>query len=110
MNRQLVVIYATIAIEAAGVAILMPILPDLIRSLHGAAEVPVLFGTMLAVYALMQFVFAPMLGMWSDRRGRRPALLLSLAGSVASFLMVAYAPNVWLLLIGRAIAGAGARI
>lgn len=105
MNRQLVVIYATIAIEAAGVAILMPILPDLIRSLPRAHDVPVLFGAMLAVYAFMQFVFAPALGVVSDRHGRKPVLLLSLAGSVVSFLLVAYAPNVWSLFIGRAIAG-----
>jgi len=105
MNRQLGVIYATIAIEAAGIAILMPILPDLIESLHGPRNRSVIFGAMLALYALMQFVFAPALGALSDRFGRRPLLLFSLVGSVVSFLIVAFTPNIPLLAIGRAIAG-----
>jgi DHA1 family tetracycline resistance protein-like MFS transporter len=108
MSRPLLVIYATVAIEAAGVAILMPILPDLIRAQHGphdARQVSLLFGAMLALYALMQFIFAPVLGLLSDRYGRRPALIFSLAGSVVNFLIVAYAADVWLLFLGRAIAG-----
>jgi DHA1 family tetracycline resistance protein-like MFS transporter len=108
VKRPLLVIYTTVAIEAAGVAILMPILPDLIRAQHGphdARQVSLLFGAMLALYALMQFVFAPVLGAWSDRYGRRPALIFSLAGSVVNFLIVAYAADVWLLFLGRAIAG-----
>ena len=107
-NRPLFVIYATVAIEAAGVAILMPILPDLIRAQHGlhdARQVSLLFGAMLALYALMQFVFAPVLGAWSDRFGRRPALIFSLVGSIASFLILTYASDIWLLFLGRAIAG-----
>jgi DHA1 family tetracycline resistance protein-like MFS transporter len=105
MNRKLAVIYATIAIDAAGIAIMVPILPNLIRSLHGTGEVAVVFGALLAVYALTQFVLAPVIGALSDRWGRRPVLLISLAGSIADFLIVAFAPDVWLLFVGRAIAG-----
>jgi DHA1 family tetracycline resistance protein-like MFS transporter len=108
MNRPLVVIYATVAIEAAAIAILMPILPALIRvqhGLHDAREVSLLFGAILALYALMQFVFAPVLGVLSDRYGRRPALIFSLAGSIVNFLILTDASDMWLLFLGRAIAG-----
>lgn len=105
MNRSLVIIYATVAIDAAGIAILMPVLPDLLRALHGKNEVSILFGAMLALYAFMQFVFAPAIGVLSDRFGRRPVLLLSLAGSIVNFLLVAVTPYVWLLFLARAIAG-----
>lgn len=105
MSKKFVVIYATVAIDAAGIAILFPILPDLIRSLHGTKDVSIVFGALLATYALMQFVLAPIIGAFSDRYGRRPVLLLSLAGSIADFLIVALATDVWLLFVGRAIAG-----
>jgi DHA1 family tetracycline resistance protein-like MFS transporter len=63
------------------------------------------YGVMLAVYAAMQFVFSPVMGLLSDRFGRRPVLLVSLAGAAADYLMMAFAPALWMLFIGRAIAG-----
>ena len=60
---------------------------------------------MTALYAAMQFVFAPVLGTLSDRLGRRPILLVSLAGAVINYLVMAFAPQLWMLLIGRALAG-----
>jgi DHA1 family tetracycline resistance protein-like MFS transporter len=60
---------------------------------------------MAALYAAMQLVFAPVLGALSDRLGRRPVLLLSLAGATVNYVLLACAPSVWLLLLGRAIAG-----
>lgn len=60
---------------------------------------------MTALYALMQFIFAPVLGALSDRLGRRPVLLISLAGAAVNYLFLAFAPNLTLLFIGRAIAG-----
>lgn len=105
MNRPLFVIFATIAIDAAGIALIFPILPGLLRSMIGADEISSLFGAMLALYALMQFVFSPVLGVLSDRYGRRPVLLLSLAGSVIDYLIMAFTPYLWLLFAGRAMAG-----
>lgn len=104
-RRQLGVIYAMIAIDAACIALIFPILPGLLRAMHRADEVAALFGAMLALYALMQFVFAPVLGVLSDRHGRRPVLLLSLAGSTVDYLIMAFTPYVWLLFVARAIAG-----
>ena len=60
---------------------------------------------MLALHALMQFVFAPILGVLSDRYGRRPVLLLSLAGTAIDYLIMAFTPHLWLLFAGRAVAG-----
>ncbi|MCW5736158.1 MAG: TCR/Tet family MFS transporter [Enhydrobacter sp.] len=88
-----------------GVALIFPMLPGLVRSLSGSQEVSVVFGAMLALSAFMQFVFSPVLGVLSDRYGRRPVLLLSLAGSTFDYLIMAFAPYLWLLFIGRALAG-----
>lgn len=105
MNRSLVVIYATVALDAAGIALIFPILPALLRSLAGTDEVSAMFGGMLAVYSCMQFVFSPLLGVLSDQFGRRPVLLLSLAGAAVDNLIMALAPCLWLLFAGRAMAG-----
>ncbi|HKF63201.1 MAG TPA: TCR/Tet family MFS transporter [Dongiaceae bacterium] len=105
MNRPLAVILATVLLDAAGYALMFPTLPSLLRALTGQSEISVLFGAMLALYAFTQFVFTPMLGVLSDRYGRRPVLLLSLAGSTIDYLIMAFTPYLWLLFAGRAMAG-----
>src|SRR6185369_15674911 len=70
-----------------------------------AGNVAPLIGILTALYAAMQFVFAPVLGALSDRLGRRPVLLISLGGAAINYLFLAFAPNLWMLLLGRAIAG-----
>jgi MFS transporter, DHA1 family, tetracycline resistance protein len=105
MSRPLAVIFAIAALDAAGISLIFPILPGLLRSMTGTHEVSALFGVMLALYAFMQFVFAPVLGVLSDRYGRRPVLLLSLAGSTIDYLIMAFTPYLWLLFVGRAMAG-----
>jgi DHA1 family tetracycline resistance protein-like MFS transporter len=73
--------------------------------LTASTEVAAIYGVILAVYALMQFLFAPVLGMLSDRYGRRPVLLVSLAGAAVDYAVMAIAPSLWLVVVGRAIAG-----
>jgi DHA1 family tetracycline resistance protein-like MFS transporter len=63
------------------------------------------YGVMLALYAAMQFVFSPVMGLLSDRFGRRPVLLVSLAGAALDYVLMAVAPALWMLVVGRAIAG-----
>jgi DHA1 family tetracycline resistance protein-like MFS transporter len=70
-----------------------------------AENVASTIGVMTALYAVTQFIFAPVLGSLSDRLGRRPVLLISLAGAAVNYLFLAFAPNLWMLLLGRAIAG-----
>ena len=109
MTERLAVIFVflTVAIDVIAFGIVGPVLPGLIMELtqtdiSGAA---VWSGVLLFTYALMQFLFAPIIGNLSDAIGRRPVLLLSLAALSVDFVLMALAPNIWFLLIGRALAG-----
>ena len=106
-RRAAAFVVVTVLIDAMGIGIIMPVMPDLIRELTdlplGAAA---LWGGYLSfVYALMQFAFGPTLGNLSDRFGRRPVLLLSLFALAVDYLIMGFAPTLWLLFAGRALAG-----
>jgi DHA1 family tetracycline resistance protein-like MFS transporter len=105
MNTPLIVIYAAIGLDAVGIGLIFPILPRLIEEVTHARNVATYIGLLTALYAAMQFAFAPVLGALSDRRGRRPVLLISLAGAAVNYVLMALAPSIWLLILGRAIAG-----
>jgi len=105
MNRSLIVIFTAILLDAVGIGLIFPILPALLREVTHTEDVAPYIGAMTALYAVMQFLFAPVLGALSDRLGRRPVLLLSLAGAAVNYVFLAFAPSLWLLLLGRAIAG-----
>ena len=105
MKRPLNVIYAAALLNAGGIGLIFPILPSLLRDVTGAADVAPYIGILAALYAMMQFVFAPVLGALSDRVGRRPVLLISLAGAAIDYLFLAFAPSLWMLFVGRAVAG-----
>ncbi|MGJ5140559.1 TCR/Tet family MFS transporter [Bradyrhizobium oligotrophicum] len=105
MTRAVAVIYLTIVLDAAGIGLIFPILPSLLHDVTHADNVASLLGVMTALYAAMQFICAPVLGSLSDRLGRRPLLLVSLAGAIVNYLFLAAASDLWMLLLGRAIAG-----
>ncbi len=105
MKRPLYVIFATIALDAIGIGLIFPILPRLLEDVTHARNIAPYVGIMIALYAVMQFFFAPMLGALSDRLGRRPVLLISLTGATINYVVMAFAPQLWMLLAGRAIAG-----
>ncbi|OWO92577.1 tetracycline resistance MFS efflux pump [Rhizobium esperanzae] len=105
MTRSLIVIFTAIVLDAVGIGLIFPILPSLLEDITHTQNVAPMIGAMTALYAFMQFVFAPVLGALSDRLGRRPVLLISLAGAAVNYLFLAFAPNLTLLFIGRAIAG-----
>lgn len=105
MNRGLVVILAAVTLDAVGIGLIFPILPSLLREVAHTMEVAPLYGLMLALYSAMTFLFSPVLGVLSDRYGRRPVLLVSLAGAAIDYLVMAFAPELWMLVVGRAIAG-----
>ncbi|MGZ3751702.1 MAG: TCR/Tet family MFS transporter [Mucilaginibacter sp.] len=100
-------IFATLLIDVMGLAIIIPVFPKLIKHLiHGNVSEAALYGGWLtAVYAIMQFLCAPLIGNLSDKYGRRPVLLLSLVGFGIDYLFLAFAPTIGLLFIGRIIAG-----
>ncbi len=82
----------------------MPVLPGLLRDLVHSNDVTAHYGILLALYALMQFACAPVLGALSDRFGRRPVLLVSLVGAAVDYAIMATAPFLWVLYIGRIVA------
>jgi DHA1 family tetracycline resistance protein-like MFS transporter len=89
-RSRLVIIFITIFIDLVGFGIVIPVLP-LYAERYGASEATV--GILLATYSAMQFVFAPILGRFSDRVGRRPVLLASLIGTSIGFLIMGLAPR-----------------
>lgn len=103
-------ILITLVIDALGFGLVVPIVPSLVLQLSGlsVSGASLWVGSLLAAFALMQFVCAPVLGALSDRFGRRPVLLLSLSGICANYLMLAWAPSLTWLFLGRLIAGATA--
>ncbi len=100
-------ILITILLDMVGLGIILPVLPQLILELTGEtiARSAVVGGYLVFVYALLQFLFSPVLGNLSDRFGRRPILLLSLLGLTADYLLMGFAPTLGWLFVGRALAG-----
>ncbi len=103
----MIFIFVTMFIDILGLAIIVPILPELIGELLGrdASSTGRYLGVIVAVYALMQFLFAPVLGALSDRFGRRPIILISLFGFGIDYLIQGWAPSIGWLFVGRFIAG-----
>ncbi|MDB5440934.1 MAG: tet, partial [Caulobacteraceae bacterium] len=98
-------ILATVGLDAMGIGLVMPIIPRLLREVGHTADLGWRFGAFLGLYALMQFLCSPILGTLSDRFGRRPVLLVSLAGAAVDYVFMGLAPTLALLFVGRAIAG-----
>jgi len=100
-------IFATLLIDVTGLGIIIPVFPTLIQELTGGSlsEASEYGGWLLFSFAIMQFLFAPVLGNLSDQFGRRPVLLLSLFGFALDYLLLAFAPTIVWLFIGRLIAG-----
>lgn len=100
-------IFVTILIDVIGVGIIIPVMPALIKELTGGdITMAAKYGSWLTfAYAVMQFLFSPVIGALSDRYGRRPVLLFSLLGLGADYIFQAFSPTLALLFIGRIIAG-----
>ncbi len=119
----LVFIFITLVLDVLGIGLIVPVLPKLIEHFKavemglpapvGGQEAPagvvaaaaVVTGVLGSLYALMQFLFAPMLGSLSDRFGRRPVILISLFGSGVDLILLAYAPSLAWFFVGRLVSG-----
>ncbi|MFN3823083.1 MAG: TCR/Tet family MFS transporter [Pseudorhodobacter sp.] len=103
-------ILITVALDAIGIGLIFPVMPDLIESVTGGTlSQAALWGGVLATsFAVMQFLFGPIVGSLSDRFGRRPVLLISLGVMAAGYLGMALAPTIWILLATRIVAGIAA--
>jgi DHA1 family tetracycline resistance protein-like MFS transporter len=102
VTRPLLIIFLTILVNLIGFGIIIPLLPFYAQT-FGAT--PLTIGLLFAVFSLCQMVAAPALGDLSDRHGRRPVLVFSLAGTVVSFVLLALAHSVTLLFVARIVDG-----
>ena len=100
-------IFVTLFLDVMGLGIVIPVFPKLIvRLIHGDMSTAALWGGWLvAAFAIMQFLFSPIMGGLSDRYGRRPVLLLSLLGFGLDYFVMAFAPTIWWLFGTRVVAG-----
>jgi DHA1 family tetracycline resistance protein-like MFS transporter len=106
-RAALAFIFVTVVLDMLALGMILPVLPKLIVSFEAgdtakAARIYALFGT---VWSLMQFVFSPLVGALSDRFGRRPVVLLSNFGLGLDYILMALAPSVHWLFVGRIISG-----
>ncbi len=97
----------TVAIDMLAFGLIIPVVPTLVQELGNiSAERATLYiGGLGTTYAFMNFLFGPMLGALSDRFGRRPVLLASIATLSIDFLIMGFANSIWLLFLGRALSG-----
>ncbi len=103
MKRSpLVVIFTTVFLDLVGFGIIIPLVGIYGRDFGANTYELALLGS---IYSLMQFFFSPIWGRLSDRHGRRPIILMSLAGSVLSYFLFAVSHTLWLLILSRALAG-----
>ncbi|HVG13136.1 MAG TPA: TCR/Tet family MFS transporter [Flavisolibacter sp.] len=101
-------IFFTLLIDVTGLGLIIPVLPKLIETLIGNDDISVASqwgGWLTFAYAIMQFIFAPVVGALSDQYGRRPVLLLSLLGFGIDYIFLSFAPTIGWLFLGRIIAG-----
>ena len=107
MKRNLILLALIVFVDTAGIGLIVPVMPTLIEGLGNvtldrAAEIG---GWLLFAYAAMQFIFAPIIGGLSDRYGRRPVLLATLFMLGIDYLLMAWAPTLVWLFVGRVISG-----
>ena len=107
-RANVALVLAVVYVDMLGLGLAFPILPRLVQQFEGGnfSRASWIFGLLAAAYALLQFLLAPALGALSDRFGRRPVLLLSLLGMGINYIVLATAPSLAWLVIGRVIAGA----
>jgi DHA1 family tetracycline resistance protein-like MFS transporter len=100
-------VFVCVLLDMVALGIIVPVLPRLIQDFAGgnAGDAARYIGLFAAVWAVMQFFASPILGALSDRFGRRPVLLMSMAGLGLDYLVMALAPNLMWLFVGRMISG-----
>ncbi len=100
-------IFVTMLLAIVGFGLVYPVLPGLVTEFEGGsiADASHTYGWIVGIFALLQFIGAPIMGALSDRFGRRPVLLIAAAGSAVDYVIMANAPSLGWLFVARAIAG-----
>lgn len=106
-RAAVVFIFITVVLDILALGIVIPVLPVLVEDFLGGdtAQAAMMFGLFGTVWALMQFIFAPVLGALSDRFGRRPVILISCFGLGLDYVLMAVAPSLGWLFVGRVLSG-----
>ncbi len=106
-KHALIFVTITLFIDTVGFGLIMPVLPDFLEELTGGtlSENSAIAGYLVVSFALLQFVFAPILGNLSDRYGRKPILLISLFALGINYLISGFATALWVLFVGRMLTG-----
>ena len=107
LNGPFLFILMTLVIDAIGVGIVFPIMPDLMDRVGASSTAEGAFwgGVMMSAYAAAMFLFGPIIGSLSDAYGRRPVLIAALATLTIDYIIMALAETYWVLLVGRVLAG-----
>lgn len=107
-KNALIFVLLTVMINSIGFGIMIPVLPDLLKEISGLGNSKAVIhgGYLTLAFAVMQFIFMPIIGALSDRFGRRPIMLASLFGLSIDFFIMGFAPTLAFLYLGRLIAGA----
>src|SRR5450755_1311612 len=106
-RAALAFIFVTVLIDMLAFGMIIPVLPVLVQDFVGgnAARAAEMYGVFGTAWSLMQFIFSPVQGSLSDHFGRRAVILISCTGLGLDFILMALAPNLWWLLVGRIISG-----
>ena len=98
-------ILLTVCLDAIGIGLIFPVMPDLMVEVTGLSlsEAALWGGAITASFAIMQFLFGPVVGNLSDRFGRRPVLLISMTVMALDYAIMGLAASVWVLLVARAV-------
>src|SRR6202048_5600627 len=103
-SGKLFVLIITNFVDLVGVLMIIPLMPFYAREMGGGAPVGVI---LMVAFTAAQLLSAPFWGRFSDRYGRRPALLVGLTASCLAYIVFAFATSIWLLLLSRIVQGAG---
>ena len=106
-KNALVFIFVTVVLDTIGIGIIFPIMPDLLFDLgyKNISDAVIWAGLLSACYALMQFLFSPVIGTLSDAFGRRKIILFALFAMCLDYLILGLSNAIWILFVGKLIAG-----
>ena len=101
-KKNILILFFTLVIVMMGFGMIIPILPFYVKEFGAGGSA---MGALMAAYAVMQFLFSPVWGSLSDRYGRKPLLLLGLAGNAFAMVLSGLSTELWMLIASRALAG-----